>query len=217
MTVRPRSGCSRTPAADAPVPHPAAPCTDPTTPRPGTFARSWRARPFLTNPLGFSNPGGLSYSACRKTPSSSPRPLAPGPPRRPQRRHRRPGPGRAGLHRPPGRRRLRRLGQPGGLLDTKARLQRPGRRLRQDEGGRGHHVSSSFGPSGTQATSVVDGLPADIVNFSLDARHDQGGQGRPGVELVGSQRHQGHGDELHRLVHRAPGESQAHHHLGRPH
>src|SRR5580693_7228218 len=33
--------------------------------------------------------------------------------------------------------------------------------------GSGVTVSSSFGPSGTQATSVVDGLPADIVNFSL--------------------------------------------------
>lgn len=27
--------------------------------------------------------------------------------------------------------------------------------------------SQSFGPSGTQATSVVNGLPADVVNFSL--------------------------------------------------
>src|SRR5580658_917798 len=33
--------------------------------------------------------------------------------------------------------------------------------------GSGITVSSSFGPSGTQATSVVAGLPADIVNFSL--------------------------------------------------
>src|ERR1700678_3284607 len=33
--------------------------------------------------------------------------------------------------------------------------------------GSGITVSSSFGPSGTQATSVVNGLPADIVNFSL--------------------------------------------------
>ena len=29
-------------------------------------------------------------------------------------------------------------------------------------------MSPSFGPSGTQATSVVDGLPADLVNFSLE-------------------------------------------------
>jgi sulfate/thiosulfate-binding protein len=34
--------------------------------------------------------------------------------------------------------------------------------------GAGVTVSSSFGPSGTQATSVVDGLPADVVNFSLE-------------------------------------------------
>src|SRR6516162_927083 len=33
--------------------------------------------------------------------------------------------------------------------------------------GTGVTVSPSFGPSGTQATSVVDGLPADVVNFSL--------------------------------------------------
>ena len=36
------------------------------------------------------------------------------------------------------------------------------------KGGAGVTVSPSFGPSGTQATSVADGLPADIVNFSLE-------------------------------------------------
>ncbi|HUE08545.1 MAG TPA: sulfate ABC transporter substrate-binding protein [Acidimicrobiales bacterium] len=36
------------------------------------------------------------------------------------------------------------------------------------KGGTGVTVSPSFGPSGTQATSVVDGLPADVVNFSLE-------------------------------------------------
>src|SRR5271167_2636667 len=34
--------------------------------------------------------------------------------------------------------------------------------------GAGVTVSPSFGPSGTQATSVVSGLPADLVNFSLE-------------------------------------------------
>ena len=34
--------------------------------------------------------------------------------------------------------------------------------------GAGVTVAPSFGPSGTQATSVVDGLPADVVNFSLE-------------------------------------------------
>jgi sulfate transport system substrate-binding protein len=34
--------------------------------------------------------------------------------------------------------------------------------------GAGVMVTPSFGPSGTQATSVVDGLPADLVNFSLE-------------------------------------------------
>jgi sulfate transport system substrate-binding protein len=37
----------------------------------------------------------------------------------------------------------------------------------QTTAGAGVTVSPSFGPSGTQATSVVDGLPADLVNFSL--------------------------------------------------
>jgi sulfate transport system substrate-binding protein len=34
--------------------------------------------------------------------------------------------------------------------------------------GSGVSFSQSFGPSGTQATSVADGLPADVVNFSLE-------------------------------------------------
>jgi sulfate transport system substrate-binding protein len=34
--------------------------------------------------------------------------------------------------------------------------------------GAGVTVAPSFGPSGTQATSVVNGLPADLVNFSLE-------------------------------------------------
>jgi sulfate/thiosulfate transport system substrate-binding protein len=32
--------------------------------------------------------------------------------------------------------------------------------------GQGVTISPSYGPSGTQATDVVDGLPADVVNFS---------------------------------------------------
>src|SRR6185437_10112061 len=39
--------------------------------------------------------------------------------------------------------------------------------------GSGVTVSSSFGPSGTQATSVADGLPADVVNFSLSLDMDK--------------------------------------------
>jgi sulfate/thiosulfate transport system substrate-binding protein len=34
--------------------------------------------------------------------------------------------------------------------------------------GAGVTISPSFGPSGTQATAVVDGLPADLVNLSLE-------------------------------------------------
>ncbi|HTU36459.1 MAG TPA: sulfate ABC transporter substrate-binding protein [Acidimicrobiales bacterium] len=39
--------------------------------------------------------------------------------------------------------------------------------------GAGVSVSPSFGPSGTQATSVADGLPADLVNFSLEPDMDK--------------------------------------------
>jgi sulfate transport system substrate-binding protein len=39
--------------------------------------------------------------------------------------------------------------------------------------GTGVTMSPSFGPSGTQATSVVDGLPADVVNFSLEPDLDK--------------------------------------------
>ncbi len=34
--------------------------------------------------------------------------------------------------------------------------------------GAGVTVTPSFGPSGTQATAVIDGLPSDLVNFSLE-------------------------------------------------
>src|ERR1700761_9048729 len=37
----------------------------------------------------------------------------------------------------------------------------------KSKAGAGITVSSSFAPSGTQATSVADGLPADLVTFSL--------------------------------------------------
>jgi sulfate transport system substrate-binding protein len=43
-----------------------------------------------------------------------------------------------------------------------------GQDFAKTKGGTGVTVSPSFGPSGTQATSVVDGLPADVVNFSLE-------------------------------------------------
>lgn len=39
--------------------------------------------------------------------------------------------------------------------------------------GSGVTVSPSFGPSGTQATSVASGLPADLVNFSLEPDMDK--------------------------------------------
>jgi sulfate transport system substrate-binding protein len=39
--------------------------------------------------------------------------------------------------------------------------------------GSGVTISPSFGPSGTQATSVAAGLPADIVNFSLEPDMDK--------------------------------------------
>jgi len=39
--------------------------------------------------------------------------------------------------------------------------------------GKGVTFSQSYGPSGTQATSVVDGLPADVVNFSTTLDMDK--------------------------------------------
>jgi sulfate/thiosulfate transport system substrate-binding protein len=39
--------------------------------------------------------------------------------------------------------------------------------------GAGVTISQSFGPSGTQATAVIDGLPADVVNFSLEPDMDK--------------------------------------------
>ena len=82
--------------------------------------------------------------------------------------------------------------------------------------GSGVTVSPSFGPSGTQATSVVDGLPADLVNFSLSPDMTKLVKAGPGVELVGQGADQGHGHRLHRLVRGAAGQPEAHHHLGRP-
>ncbi len=39
--------------------------------------------------------------------------------------------------------------------------------------GSGVSISPSFGPSGTQATSVIDGLPADVVNLALEPDMDK--------------------------------------------
>jgi sulfate transport system substrate-binding protein len=39
--------------------------------------------------------------------------------------------------------------------------------------GSGANFSQSYGPSGTQATAVVNGLPADVVNFSLQPDMDK--------------------------------------------
>ena len=59
--------------------------------------------------------------------------------------------------------------EPRGLLHAQARVHGAGAGLRQDQGGgRRVTISPSFGPSGTQATAVVSGLPANLVNFSLE-------------------------------------------------
>ncbi len=39
--------------------------------------------------------------------------------------------------------------------------------------GAGVTITPSYGPSGTQATAVADGLPADLVNFSLEPDMDK--------------------------------------------
>ena len=73
--------------------------------------------------------------------------------------------------------------------------------------GAGVTISPSFGPSGTQATSVADGLPADVVNFSLEP--DMAKLVKAG--LVSSSwdndRDQGHRDRLHRVLRRAARET----------
>jgi sulfate/thiosulfate transport system substrate-binding protein len=43
----------------------------------------------------------------------------------------------------------------------------------KSKAGAGVTISPSFGPSGTQATSVIDGLPADVVNLSLEPDMDK--------------------------------------------
>ena len=99
----------------------------------------------------------------------APRPPARRPPRPPpDRRHRRPGP-------PPG---LALSALPAGARGGSVSLvaystPKPAYSVlaaafAKTKAGAGVTVSPSFGPSGTQATSVVDGLPADLVNFSLE-------------------------------------------------
>ena len=118
---------------------------------------------FLTYPLGFSNPRVFTFYLMHQQPLQPRR--ADG---RPLRRLNRvagapppsaPWPSVAWPSPPCRRRRLRRLGQPRGVLDPQARLYRPGQGLRRDKGGRRRHHTPLFGPSGTQATSVINGQP----------------------------------------------------------
>ena len=178
------------------------------------------ARLFLTKPLGFSDPRVLSCPDAQK-------PLAP------RRARRMLGPPAIGPRRQPAAISALALcglafsalpagAATGGSVSLvaystpKPAYSALAAAFAKTKAGAGITVSSSFGPSGTQATSVVNGLPADLVELLADARHDQGRQGRPGVQLVGPDPDQGHGHELNRLVHRASRQSQAHHHLGRP-
>ncbi len=83
--------------------------------------------------------------------------------------------------------------------------------------GAGITVSSSFGPSGTQATSVVDGLPADLVNFSLTP--DMTKVVKAGLVSSSWDRTPTKGMVTNSIVSFIvrPGNPEAHHHLGRPH
>ena len=76
--------------------------------------------------------------------------------------------------------------------------------------------SQSFGASGSQATAVVNGLPADVVNFSLAP--DMNKLVKAGIVSPAVERHPypGDGHQLDRLLRGPQGESQAHHQLGQP-
>ncbi len=76
--------------------------------------------------------------------------------------------------------------------------------------------SQSYGPSGTQATSVVEGLPADVVNFSLAPDMEKLVKAGLVSPTWDKRPHQGHGHRLDRVVRRPQGQPEAHHHLGRP-
>ena len=58
-------------------------------------------------------------------------------------------------------------GPAGRPLHPEAGLRRLDHAFEATKAGQGVSFSQSFGASGSQATAVVDGLPADVVNFSL--------------------------------------------------
>ena len=82
--------------------------------------------------------------------------------------------------------------------------------------GKGVTVTTSFGPSGTQATDVVAGQPAGVVNFSTALDMDKLVKAGLVVVELDKDAHQGDGDQLDRVLHRAQGEPRAHQDVGRP-
>ena len=108
-------------------------------------------------------------------------------------------------------------GGAGRLLHPQAGLRRADQGVQRHLGRQvGVTFSQSFGASGSQATAVVNGLPADVVNFSLAPDMTQAGEG--GHRLAEVERHPypGHGHQLDRLLRGPQGEPQAHHQLGQP-
>ena len=73
----------------------------------------------------------------------------------------------------PSRSGIRRDRQPRGLFHSKAAYAAEITAFQATKAGQGVTFSQSFGSSGTQATDVVDGLPADVVNFSTTLDMDK--------------------------------------------
>ena len=84
------------------------------------------------------------------------------------------------------------------------------------EEGKGVAVTTSYGASGDQSRAVVDGKPADIVNFSVEpdvTRLVKAGQGGQGLER---RRHPGRPVRVGRVAGRPQGQPEEHQGLGRP-
>ena len=93
---------------------------------------------------------------------------------------------------------------------------RSSRRSPRPQEGKGVAVTTSYGASGDQSRAVVDGKPADVVNFSVEpdiTRLVKAGQGRQGLER---RRDQGHPVRLGRHDRGPQGQPEEHPGLGRP-
>ena len=82
--------------------------------------------------------------------------------------------------------------------------------------GKGVSFSQSYGPSGEQSRAVVNGLHADVVNFSLRTGRRKARQGGARLAQLEPERHARLRHELGRGDHRAQGQPEAHHRLVGP-